>query len=80
MSKVRGSYYVDGQRSMTLTSSGDDKLVDVGFRLVCEEGERHDRGAPWTESSMSARTPSTHRSFARAGFRALGFRLTREHT
>lgn len=48
---------------------------ETGFRLVFDEGERHDRGAPWTESSAHVRTPSSHRSFERAGFNALGFRL-----
>lgn len=48
--KLRGSYYVDGRRSLTLTTSDDDKLMDVGFRLVHDDEFRQYTGSSHVRS------------------------------
>ena len=73
--KLRGSYYVDGRRSMTLPTPGDDKLVDVGFRLVHDASNRVYRGGSWGGSAV--RALAAYRGGDDPGHRGffLGFRL-----
>lgn len=78
MSKVRGSYYVDGRRSMTLPTSDHDKLVDVGFRLVYNDAGRPDRGSSWNYSSDSARAAGSNWLFPINYGGILGIRLVWE--
>jgi formylglycine-generating enzyme required for sulfatase activity len=78
--KLRGSYHVDGRRSLTLSTAGEDKLVDVGFRLVFDEAYRVSRGGSWDDTAGGAR--AAYRDGVYPGFRngSLGFRLVREET
>ena len=76
MSKLRGSYYVDGRRSLTLTTSDDDKLMDVGFRLVHDDTGQVFRGGCYRHVPQNARAaysddfvPGFHGDY-------LGIRLT----
>ena len=76
MSKnLRGSYYVDGRRSLTLTTSDDDKLVDVGFRLVHDNVDQVCRGGSWGGVPQGARVAlrSSDGPAGRSGL--LGIRL-----
>ena len=73
MSKVRGSFHVDGRRSLTHIVEADDKLTDVGFRLAGEPGFETFRGSNFDRSWLSkGELPRT------MGTSQLGFRLTRE--
>jgi formylglycine-generating enzyme required for sulfatase activity len=78
--KLRGSYHVDGRRSLTLSTAGEDKLVDVGFRLVFDEAYRVYRGGSWVGAAGFAR--AAYRSGNYPGNRSdgLGFRLVRDQT
>ena len=72
--RLRGSYYVDGRRSMTLTTTGDDKLVDVGFRLVYETGMSPVRGMIWS-SDMALQVAASYLRDAQLESAGVGFRL-----
>lgn len=78
MSKVRGSYYVDGGRSMSLSSAVDDKLVDVGFRLVFEVAFEAYRGSMHNRTPYVACGPDRCLVSPLRSHRNLGFRLIRE--
>jgi hypothetical protein len=75
MSKIRGSYYVDGRRSLTLTTSDDDKLMDVGFRLVHDDEDRVSRGGSWINPTVVARVANRLGGSPGLRFGNLGFRL-----
>lgn len=75
MSKIRGSYFVDGRRSLTLTTSDDDKLMDVGFRLVHDASSRVCRGGSWSYTAGSARAARLFGSSPGVRGDDLGFRL-----
>ena len=74
--KLRGSYYVDGRRSMTLTTYDIDKLRDVGFRLVHDDSSQVDRGGGWYFDPRSARVASRFVVDPGLRFDFLGLRLT----
>jgi hypothetical protein len=76
--KLRGSYHVDGRRSLTLSTAGEDKLVDVGFRLVCDGSECRYRGNRWFEGTNYAQLPHSDRGTPALSGAYLGFRLVRE--
>ena len=76
--RLRGSYYVDGRRSMTLPTTGDDKLVDVGFRLAHDASNRVDRGGCWDFAADSARAAVRLWNFPGGRGLNLGFRLVKE--
>lgn len=78
--KLRGSYYVDGQRSLTLTTSDDDKLVDVGFRLVSGSGVGINRGNSWDFWPEFARVNRTDIDDMSEIAPLISFRLARENT
>jgi formylglycine-generating enzyme required for sulfatase activity len=78
--KLRGSYHVDGRRSLTLTTSDDDKLMDVGFRLVHDGDNRVFRGGGWDNSAQLARVADRVRGGPANRINFLGFRLVREGT
>ncbi len=75
MSKVRGSYYVDGRRGMTLTTTDDDKLVDVGFRLVHDNVDQVRRGGGWIYDPQNARGALRSGVDPASRFGSIGFRL-----
>ena len=75
MSKIRGSYYVDGLRSMTLTTYDIDKLRDVGFRLVHDDSGQVDRGGSWSDGPQFARVAFRNRDAPGYRLNNLGFRL-----
>ena len=74
--KLRGSYYVDGRRSMTLTTYDIDKLRDVGFRLVHDDSSQVDRGGSWGGVPQSARVARRLYGVPGRRYYYLGFRLT----
>jgi hypothetical protein len=76
--KLRGSYHVDGRRSLTLSTEADDKLVDVGFRLVHDGSECRYRGNRWFAGPRYAQLPHSDRSIPALSGLYLGFRLVRE--
>ena len=74
--KLRGSYYVDGRRSMTLTTYDTDKLVDVGFRLVHDDSSQVRRGGGWIYDPQNARGALRSGLVPASRFGSIGFRLT----
>jgi hypothetical protein len=78
--KLRGSYYVDGRRSMTLPTADNDKLVDVGFRLVSDVADRVGRGGGWLFVRQSARVAFRLNYDPAYRYGNLGFRLMRDGT
>jgi formylglycine-generating enzyme required for sulfatase activity len=73
--KLRGSYHVDGRRSLTLSTEADDKLVDVGFRLVFDEAYRVRRGGSWYNAADLARAANRHGHYPGRRNGLLGLRL-----
>jgi hypothetical protein len=78
--KLRGSYYVDGRRSMTLPTADNDKLVDVGFRLVHDVADRVLLGGGWGSVPRDARVAYRFSRGPAVRFGSLGFRLVRDQT
>lgn len=78
--KFRGSYYVDGRRSLTLTTSDDGKLVDIGFRLVHDDVEQGVRGSRCDELPRYAAMIYGYFDIPERVADQVGFRLTRENT
>ena len=75
MSKLRGSYYVDGRRSLTLTTSDDDKLMDVGFRLTHEATTEVTRGSLWSTPRFVAGSPGSSNYWAQSKGPVFSIRL-----
>ena len=73
--KLRGSYHVDGRRSLTLSTAGEDKLVDVGFRLVFDEAYRVCRGGSRDYGANYARAAYRNGDYPGYHRGDLGFRL-----
>ena len=76
--KLRSSYHVDGRRSLTLSIAGGDKFVDVGFRLVCDEAHRVNRGGSWLSTAGGARAAGRGRSYPGGRFDLLGLRVVKD--
>ena len=73
--KLRGSYHVDGRRSLTVSTEADGKLVDVGFRMVHDSAYRVDRGCGWGHVPRDARVAYRFSRGPAVRFGSLGFRL-----
>ena len=78
--KLRGSYHVDGRRSLTLSTAGEDKLVDVGFRLVHDVADRVLLGGGCYYDPQNARVAFRFSYDPANRDDLLGFRLVRDGT
>lgn len=78
--KLRGSYYVDGRRSLTLTTSDDDKLVDIGFRLTHDNVDQVCRGGSGNYDPQFARGAGRYGNGPDFRGVFLGFRLVWDRT